>query len=144
MALTERDQEHLGIDTNVLVAYLDQDHPDHVKVSRLSNRKVALNPTVIHEAYHALVFKLKWNEDEASEVLKEAVNDENNIFINQSLTTTLAGLEMASEHHLGGRDALILANFLGGKIRKLLTLDEDLLKLKTVKYGKERLEIIRP
>ena len=72
MANSRRDQEHLGIDTNVLVAYLDADHPAHGRTERLSQEAVALNPTIIHEAYHTLVFKMKWSPEQASRVLIEA------------------------------------------------------------------------
>ena len=82
MANARRDQEHLGIDTNVLVAYLDADHPSHAEAAPLAQRGVALNPTVIHEAYHTLVFKMKWAADEASHTLTAACADEHNLFIN--------------------------------------------------------------
>ncbi|MDA4121986.1 MAG: type II toxin-antitoxin system VapC family toxin [Thaumarchaeota archaeon] len=141
MAHPRRDQEHLGIDTNVLVAYLDRDHPSHGRTERLSNRAVALNPTVIHEAYHTLVFKMKWQPKEAARILAEASTEEQNLFINQTLTTTKMGLHLASRHGLGGRDALILANFLAGGIRELVTLDDRLIALKKVRYGKRALTI---
>ena len=144
MANIRRDQEYLGIDTNVLVSYLDTSHPDHSKTVWLADRDVALNPTVIHEAYHTLVFKMKWKEDEASEVLKEASNDEDNLFINQSLKTCMVGLDMAVEHRLGGRDALILANLLTGRISEFITFDESLLRLKIVKHGKRAVRVRRP
>ena len=64
MAHPRRDQEHLGVDTNVLVAYLDADHPAHRRAARLSHEAVALNPTIVHEAYHTLVFKMKWSPDQ--------------------------------------------------------------------------------
>jgi predicted nucleic acid-binding protein len=76
MADSRRDQKHLGIDTNVLVAYLDRDHPQHGKTRKLKTRQIALNPTIIHEAYYTLVFKMRWTEDEASQVLKDASLDE--------------------------------------------------------------------
>jgi len=144
MANTRRDQEYLGIDTNVLVAYLDHEHPQHDKVRKLSTRKIALNPTIIHEAYHTLVFKMKWDQEEASQVLKEVATDESTLFVNQSLKSAIAGLELAVEYPLGGRDALIIANFIVGGIRDLRTFDGSLLEIREIKYGKRRISIRPP
>ena len=141
MAHPRRDQEHLGIDTNVLVAYLDKDHPSHKRTERLSHEAVALNPTIIHEAYHTLVFKMKWTPQEASTVLIDASTDAHNLFINQTLTTTRIGLHIATRHGLGGRDALILANFLAAGITELVTLDDKLINLKRVAYGRRAMSI---
>jgi predicted nucleic acid-binding protein len=145
MADARRDQGHLGIDTNVLVAYLDAGHPSHAETEFLAERGVALNPTVIHEAYHTLVFKMKWAEEEASRTLTAACTDEQNLFINQTLRTTRAGMKIATEHRgLGGRDALILANLLVGEVRELVTYDKDLLAVKKVRYGRSTISIRRP
>jgi predicted nucleic acid-binding protein len=141
MAHPRRNQEHLGVDTNVLVAYLDADHPAHKRTERLSHDAVALNPTIIHEAYHTLVFKMKWRAEQASSVLIEASTDERNLFINQTLTTTRMGLHVASRYRLGGRDALILANLLTAGIPAFVTLDDELIALKRVAYGKRTLAI---
>jgi hypothetical protein len=40
---------------------LDTDHPFHGETDRLAKRFVALYPTMVYEAYHAHVFKMKWN-----------------------------------------------------------------------------------
>jgi predicted nucleic acid-binding protein len=141
MAHSRRDQEHLGIDTNVLVAYLDKDHPSHAETSGLADESVALNPTIVHEAYHTLVFKMKWAPQDASEALTEASMDANNLFINQTLKTTKMGLRIATEHNLGGRDALILANLVAARISKFVTYDKALLVLGVVKYGRSTLSI---
>jgi predicted nucleic acid-binding protein len=144
MAHSRRDQERLGIDTSVLVAYLDKDHPSHKRTEWLSRESVALNPTIIHEAYHTLVFKMKWRARDASRVLVEASTDERNLFINQTLTTTRVGLDIATRYQLGGRDALIAANFLAAGIAELVTLDEELIALKKIAYGKRALTIRPP
>jgi predicted nucleic acid-binding protein len=102
---------------------------------------VALNPTIIHEAYHTLVFKMKWTPQEASTVLIDASTDAHNLFINQTLTTTRIGLHIATRHGLGGRDALILANFLAAGITELVTLDDKLINLKRVAYGRRSMSI---
>ena len=141
MAHPQRNQEHLGIDTNVLVAYLDKDHPSHKRTERLSHETVALNPTIIHEAYHTLVFKMKWTPKEASTVLIAASSDGHNLFINQTLMTTRIGLHIAARHGLGGRDVLILANFLAAGIPELVTLDDELINLNRVDYGRRTISI---
>mgnify|MGYP001126326842 CR=1 FL=1 len=35
MGNTERDKEYLGVDTNILVAFLDKEHPDNLKTKIL-------------------------------------------------------------------------------------------------------------
>ena len=144
MANARRDQKYLGIDTNALVAYLDIDHPQHSETHKLVKRKIALNPTIVHEAYHTLVFKMKWLEDEASQVLKDVIMDENNLFINQSLKTTITGLDIATEYRIGGRDALIVASFVVGRISQCRTFDRKLLELGKIKYGRRSVSFRRP
>jgi len=104
-------QKHLAIDSHVLVAYLDREHPQHSKVSALSCRRVALNPTVVHETYHTLVFKMKWAPDDASDVLIEMLDDTNILFLNQTKDTTRTGLRFAERYALGGRGALNDRNY---------------------------------
>src|SRR3989449_9019684 len=142
MADSGRYQEHLGIDTNVLVAYLDNEHPLHRGTSSLSRKSAAFCPTVIHEAYHTLVFKMKWDKQEASEVLTEVVADENNAFVNQTVRTTKVGLHLAVG--LGGRDSLILAAYLSAGLKNFLTYDKALLSLRIASYGKNSLRIRHP
>ena len=59
MAKAGRNQGYLGIDSNVLLAYLVPEHPDHESTGVLAEEKYAVNPTVLHETYHASVFKLR-------------------------------------------------------------------------------------
>jgi len=107
----------------------------------LAKEAIALNPTVIHETYHTLVFKARWNPEEASRALLDACSDPLNRFVNQTVRTTRLGLELATRHQLGGRDALILANLLGARIREFFTLDRGLIALKRVRFGKATLVI---
>jgi predicted nucleic acid-binding protein len=141
MAYTRRDQKHLAIDSNVLVAYLDKEHPQHSKVGSLSSRQVALNPTVVHETYHTLVFKMKWEADNASGVLAEMLEDTNILFLNQTKETTRIGLRFAERYGLGGRDALILASFLNPSIAEFETFDEKLVQLRKVEHGRRNLTL---
>jgi len=141
MARAKVRKDHLGVDTNVLVAYLDADHPAHGRTTRLQDEAVALNPTIIHEAYHTLVYKMKWVPHDASRVLVEAMSDERTLFVNQTLRTAKVGLRIAVDYGLGGRDSLILANFPTGGVREMITLDGELLALGKARHGRATLTI---
>jgi predicted nucleic acid-binding protein len=141
MAHADRNQKHLAVDSNVLVAYIDQEHPQHSKVSSLASRRVALNPTVVHETYHTLVFKMKWASDDAAEVLTEMLDDNHVLFLNQTKDTTRTGLKFAERYGLGGRDALILANFVNPSVPELITFDKELIRLRRVEHGRLKLMI---
>lgn len=141
MANSRRDQDYLGIDTNVLVAYLDGSHPSHNQTNWLAKESIILNPTIAHEAYHTLVSWGKWSPSEARKAVWDACSDVNNSFVNQTARTTKTGLELAVRHGLGGRDALILASLLAARVREFRTFDRSLLALKQVSFGKSRLSI---
>ena len=144
MAYSKGNKEYLGIDTNVMVAYLDHDHPNHSQTKKLRQRAIVTSPTIIHEAYHSLVFKMKWDPDEARVTLEELLADKNNLFLNQTLQTARVGLLLAVKHGLGGRDALTLANLLVSNILNMVTFDQDLIKLGSVSYGNKVLKIRSP
>jgi predicted nucleic acid-binding protein len=141
MAHTRRDQKYLALDSNVLIAYLDLEHPQHSKVASLAARKVALNPTVIHETYHTLVFKLKWKPEEAAGALLELLDDPAIMFLNQTKETTRAGVQLAKQYSLGGRDALILASFLNSAVPEMVTFDRTLIQIRKVEHGARSLRI---
>ncbi len=86
---------------------------------------------------------MKWKEEDALTVSEEVCADEKNLFVPQSLQTTRLGLRLAVSHQLGGCDALILASFLMTRVRRLLTHDQSLLALKSLRYGKSTLTIAR-
>ena len=145
MAHSPGNQEYLGIDTNVLVAYLADDHPQHPDVNWLSKIVPVVNPTIIHEAYHTLVFKRKWNSGDSRRILTDYV--ENGVLLGQTLRTTRLGLILADKHGLDGRDALILASFIAAAkpiVITCVTFDEQLLKLEAVRYGARSLQIKPP
>ncbi len=144
MAHTRRDQEHLAVDTNIVVAYLDKDHPQHAKVAPLTSRRIALSPTVIHESYHTLVFKMKWSPSETAEALRDTLDDTNVLFLNQTKDTTRVGLRLAERYALGGRDALILAGFLSPRVAKFLTFDKALIRLHRIEHGHRQFTILSP
>jgi len=141
MAYRRRDQKHLAIDSNVLVAYVDGEHPQHNKVSSLASRRVALNPTVVHETYHTLVFKMKWASADAAEALTEMLDDTHVLFLNQTKDTTRIGLKLAERYALGGRDALILATFVNPSVGEFRTFDNELIRIRRVEHGRRKLII---
>ncbi len=144
MAYSQGNQEYLGIDTNILIAYLDRDHPNHRKTEKLQQKAIAISPTIIHEAYHSLVFKMKWVPNEAKATLEELIADRSNLFLNQTLQTSRVGLHLASKYGLGGRDALIIASLMVSNVLHMVTFDQDLIKLETVSYRNKVLKIQSP
>jgi len=145
MGNTKRDKEYLGIDTNVLVAFLDKGHPDNPKTKILTENKYnAVNPTIIHEAYHTLVYKQKWMKNDAKNILTDFVDLDTILFLDQTKEITKLGLKIGADCGLGGRDALILANFLFNSIKRMITFDKELLDIKEVMIEGKKLEILRP
>lgn len=100
-----------------------------------------MNPTVAHETYHTLVFKMKWEPSEVSKTLLEVPDDTNVLFLNQTKDTTRIGLKFAEKYALGGKDALILANFLNPSIAEFKTIDKELIRLHRVEHARRRLTI---
>ncbi|MEW6603072.1 MAG: hypothetical protein AB1351_00095 [Thermoproteota archaeon] len=143
MAKPRRDKEHVGIDSNILVAYIVAAHPDHEKVSPIRNMGHAVNPTVIHETYHTCVFKLKAEPGEMTGLLLEYMKRA--LFLNTSYGTVALGLKIARDHGIGGRDSLILASYLmSAHVSKLVTLDRALLEIGKVSHGGHNLKILSP
>ncbi len=132
-----------GADSNVLVAYLMPDHPDHEATRGLMRKLHAVNPTVLHETYHTQVFKLKRRPDTTIRVLLDYMNFA--LCLPVSSETVGRAFDFALQHQLGGRDGLILASYLfSGRVRRFVTMDESLLSIKEVKLGRNILGIIRP
>jgi predicted nucleic acid-binding protein len=101
--------------------------------------KVALNPTTLHEAYHVLVFSQKWLPDEAAKQLKMLLKHPYIEFFNQTRKNSRIALSLSVQHKLGGRDALITANFLANKIPLMYTHDKDSLKIQRIKWKNSNL-----
>ncbi len=145
MGDNRRDKKYLGVDTNVLVAFLDKQHPDHPEAKRLESiPNTATNPTVIHEAYHTLVYAQKWDKKEAVDTLNLYINLNTTLFLNQTREITKLGLSIGLEYPLGGRDSLILANFLFNRIERIVTFDGALLHLEKLTIDGGTLGIIAP
>ena len=139
----------VGLDTNVLCYALDPAFPEHKGLSRLlvdlsSENVVALNPTVIHETYHVLVFYLEWVPEEAARRLSMLLKHPYVEFFNQTKKISRIALNLSVKHNLGGRDALITANFLANKVPTIYTHDRELLKLKKISWRNSRVTFKDP
>lgn len=139
----------IGLDTNVLCYTLDPAFPEHSKLSRLlidlsPESIVALNPTVLHETYHVLVFYLKWVPEEAAKRLSMLLKHPYVEFFNQTKKISRIAINLSVRHNLGGRDALIIANFLANKVPTVYTHDRELLKLQKISWRKSSLTFKDP
>ncbi len=145
MGNTKRDKEYLGVDTNVLVAFLDKEHPDNPKTKILAKHRYnAVNPTIIHEAYHTLVYKQKWRREDAKTTLSDYIDLDTLLFLDQTKKITKLGLAIGAKYGLGGRDSLILANFISNSIKGMVTFDGEILNVKELLIAEKRLEIKLP
>ena len=121
-----------GLDTNILCYALDPAYPEHEKLKNLlialsPENRVAINPTILHETYHTLVFSQKWVPNEAGKRLKMLFKHPYIEFFSQTRKTCIIAINLALQHKLGGRDALIIANFIANKVPTICTHDHELL-----------------
>lgn len=125
-----------GVDSSILVYAMDPMTAEHEKAKRafLSQESWALNPTVVHEAYHALVFRRGMLARDARSKLHVLVGDKRTKFLNITKTISLHSLDLASEFNMGGRDSLIVGCYLLGGMESVLTHDGDLLNLGKVRF----------
>ena len=127
----------IGLDSNILCYALNSRYPEHEKVKDLlislsPENLVALNPTVLHEAYHTLVYYSEWVPEEAARRLTALLRHPYIEFYNQTQKTSLIALNLAVKYNLDGRDALITANYIANKILITYTHDKTLLKLQKI------------
>jgi predicted nucleic acid-binding protein len=139
----------IGLDTNILCYAIDTKYPEHEKVKDLlttlsSENQVALNPTVLHEAYHTLVYYLEWSPEEAARRLSAMLRHPFIDFYNQTQKTSLIALNLAVKHNLDGRDALIIANYIANKTSAIYTHDKELLKLQKITWKNTNLSFKDP
>lgn len=66
------------------------------------------------------------------------------LFLNQTKEITKAGLSLGMEYALGGRDSLILTNFLLNGIEKMMTFDRSLLEIEKISMGGRVMHIVLP
>lgn len=129
----------IGLDTNILCYILDPAYPEHALFTdffrQLSpENTLAINPTVLHETYHVLVFYLNWQPQEAVQRLSLLLKHPYIHFYNQTKQTTQVALKLAVNYSLGGRGALIVANYIANKIPTLHTHDKQLLNLQQITW----------
>jgi predicted nucleic acid-binding protein len=105
---------------------------------------IALTPTILHETYHVLVFYLEWLPEEAARKLSMLLKHPYIEFYNQTKTTPQTALNLAAKHNLGGRDALILANFLANKTNIVFTHDQELLTIRKISWKNQTLNLKDP
>ena len=139
----------IGLDTNILCYALDTSYPENEKVKDLlttlsPENIVALNPTVLHETYHTLVCYLEWTPEEAARRLSMILRHPHIKFYNQNQKTSLIALNLAVKCNLGGRDALIAANYIANKTPVVYTHDKGLLKLQKITWKNTNLTFKDP
>lgn len=121
----------IGLDTNILCYSLDPAYPEHEKLRTLlldlsPENRVAINPTILHETFHTLVFSQKWFPAEVRKRLRMLLQHPYIEFFNQTRKICVLALNLAVKYELGGRDALIIANFIGNKVPTMYTHDQAL------------------
>ncbi|MCW3999819.1 MAG: PIN domain-containing protein [Candidatus Bathyarchaeota archaeon] len=139
----------VGLDANILCYVLDDAYPEHEVLKNLlleltPENKVALNPTTIHESYHALVRSQKWLPEKAADALITIINMLNTEFYSQTKKTSTIALNLSARHNLGGRDALIVANYIANQTPTIYTHDKGLLKHQKITYKNTTLTIKDP
>ncbi len=139
----------IGLDTNILCYALDPAFPEHRKFADIWEKlsaefMIGINPTVLHEAYHTLVYSQKWSREEARTRLGMLLRHPYIRFFNQTKSTCSLALVLAGKYDLGGRDSLILANFLANGISVIHTHDHELLEFRSVEAKTWRLRLLDP
>ena len=135
-----------GVDSSILVYAMDPLTAEHDRAKRaiVALGDWALNPTVVHEVYHALVFKRGMLPQDAKSKLRVLVNDRRTKFLNITKTISLYSLDLASEFNLGGRDSLIVGCYLHSGMVSVLTHDSDLLHLGKVRFNGRQIAFTDP
>jgi predicted nucleic acid-binding protein len=138
-----------GLDTNILCYALDPAFPENLRCRKIllgasNENKLGLNPTVLHETYHTLVFDQKWAPSEARRRLLTTLNHPHIEFYSQTRRVSVLALDLAAQQGLGGRDALILSNFLANNTPVLYSHDRELLGLGRITWKRWSMRIEDP
>ena len=150
MAHAFRNERYLALDTNVLVQFLISDAPRNERLRFLENATHLTCPAVLHDAYHTCVFKLHLNPAETAKILKKYA--EESMVVPIDVKTSMAGLDVAAMHNMGGSESLMLASYasagrffpnLGSRIT-VLSLDRDLLRLKKLSISGTTITLLSP
>ena len=129
----------VGLDANIICYALDENYPENEKLGNLflnlsPENRIALNPTTLHEAYHVLVYSQKWFPEDAAKELKLLLKHEYTVFFSQTRKNCTIALNLSVKYKIGGRDALIIANFIANKIPIMYTHDKELLKIQKITW----------
>jgi len=135
-----------AIDSSVLVFAMDPTTIEHnrAKEAVISLPGWALNPTVVHEVYHTLVFKRGMLPKDAREKLRVLVTDERTHFFSITKPISLYSLDLASEFGLGGRDSLIVACYMRNGVESILTHDNELLGIGKLRFRGRQIAFTNP
>ena len=125
-----------GVDSSILVYALDPETKEHSGAVRavLSLQDWAVNPTVVHEIYHTLVFKRAMKPGDANLKIKTLLRDRRTHFFNITKTISLYSLDLASEFNMGGRDSLIIGCYMMNGLEGMLTHDGSILRIEKVDF----------
>ena len=136
----------IGIDSGILVYALDPDTDEHPEAMNaiMSTSDMAINPTVIHETYHTLVFKRKMQPKDANSKLRSVIKAKRAHCFNITKTVSLYSLDLASEFNLGGRDSLIIGCFLRNGVSDMLTHDKEMLNISNLNFRGRKIEFHDP
>jgi predicted nucleic acid-binding protein len=139
----------VGLDANIICYALDDAYPEHETLKHLLSElnpenKIAFNATTIHEAYHTLVRSQKWLPEDAADALKTLLNADNTQYYNQTRKNSVIALNISVQYSLGGRDSLIVANFLANQTPIMYTHDKELLKHQKITWKNTNLTIKDP
>ncbi|VUT26610.1 MAG: hypothetical protein MASP_01605 [Candidatus Methanolliviera sp. GoM_asphalt] len=88
-----------------------------------------------------MVYKQKWRREDAKNTLNDYIDLDTILFLDQTKKVTKLGLEIGAIYGLGGRDSLILANFITNSIERMITSDRELLEAKIIQINERELEI---
>jgi predicted nucleic acid-binding protein len=139
----------VGLDSNILCYAMDPAYPES-RICRKyltdlsTGRQIALNPTVVHETYHVLIYSQKWEPSEARNRLQAIIKHPMIAFLNQTRTTSSVGLKIAEDNKIGGRDSLILSTYVTNKVTELHTHDKELTNLRRISWKNTTLKKIDP
>lgn len=135
-----------GIDSSIIVYSMDPSVQEHLKVKSviLALEEWAINPTVVHEVYHTLVYKRKMRPEDAKTKIRTLIQDRRTRFLNLNRTVSLYSLNLTVQYRMGSRDALITGCYMHYGIEKLLTHDNDLLKLKSINFKGRTIQFTDP
>ena len=134
------------MDSSVLVYALDPATKEHgaAMEALLSLKDWAVNPTVVHEVYHTLVFKRGMKPDDAKSKLKAVMKDKRTLFFNITKTISLYSLDLASKFKMGGRDSLIVGCYMINRAEAILTHDAGLLGMNRLSFKGHQLSFQDP